>query len=154
MLVNWKQPRILKHPAIRKLQDDGTWQETTPAVTLTPGINEVDAKAWEVASKSKLFAHYVKAKQLEVIKGTDGKPVSSDKLEKDDRGQILAADHLAKLSEEDALAVVADTTREDLLTAWMDADKRGVVKRACRDVLKKLEEIGRPRKSAAEERRA
>jgi len=154
MLVNWKQPRILRHPAIRKLQDDGTWLQSVPAVMLTPGINEVDAKAWEVASKTKLFVHYLKTKDLEVVKYADGKPVTSDKVERDERGQILAADHLAKLSDDEALDVIRQTTREDLLKAWQDVDKRPKIRRACDDVLKKLDEIGKPRKSAAEERRS
>lgn len=92
------------------------------AVKLFPGWNEVDVGIWERAKTNPIVQHWIKEKIL-VVEGDAKTP----------------ADAIGDLDNAEAVALVKDTTRVDLLRSWQAQEQRGDVLQAILDQIELIE---------------
>lgn len=85
------------------MQLEGKWH------VLLPGVNEVDPKAWEAFISNPAQRFLLESGELEVV----------------EEAKTLA--DLAKLSVKEAIAMVKETFRKDLLDRWAEAEERKTV---------------------------
>lgn len=135
MLVDWREPRLLRHvaspkPAKKDSHGRDLPPESRPGFMLRPGINSVDIGAFEVASLTPLFKHYLKTESLVVIESKTGEKVS--------------ADDFGDLSEKEAIRVAKATNTEDLLNTWAETEEREPVKAAIADQLDAIAKAAAP----------
>ena len=106
-------------------------------VTLTPGINEVDAESFERWSGWKAFKALLEkqpgggAPVVEVLP----KPTAPKKPEGDDDSDETDDVDLSKLSAKDAVAIVEETLNVTLLKKWQATETRASVKKALEEQL-------------------
>jgi hypothetical protein len=95
-------------------------------LTLGPGVNNPDPKAWAEAKKIKLVQHHLEEGTFEELDVKD----------------------LAQVSEKRAAKLVADTVDRELLKSWAASEKREKVKAA---IVKQLEKINPGQKKDEDE---
>lgn len=95
-------------------------------ITLLPGVNTVDSKAWAEAKKIPLVQHYLEAKVLEEVAGSSTSTTGS------------TSDSLKDLNEGAAIRVVQDTLDRTLLSKWKAEETRAKVLDAIAAQLEKL----------------
>jgi len=89
-----------------------------PKDALLPGLNEVDAEAWEQAEKIPLVQHYLESGVFKVTR---------------------SAPEIGKYQQREALDLVRRTVDRSLLEKWASADRRRPVQDAIDLQLKSIE---------------
>jgi len=128
MLIEYAKPNVLTLPVLPKKAG-----ATVRSVLLSPGINQVDKKDWDVCKDLPKIKRLVAEKKIKVCVGSD-----------DTENEFA----LGKLQVKDAAAAIKKTYNILLLENWKHGETRPGVLKAINAQIAFVEEKTAPKKAA------